>query len=236
MNLKFQTANCKKWSFSVHTKIGLYGIIMSMFFLLACCKEKNSIPESGNYIITQIKKCGRLHVVEYQIHKLVIFDDPIRIKGRILSDSFNIRLPLGDRKIIIPIDVILSAYIDFDYFTNKNITFKDQQIIITLPDPQITVKSSKIDHNSVRQYIDFSRSRFSDSEMAKLCQQGEEIILSHLNSYDILKKARISAAHTLIPIISNLGYKEESIVIQFQNNTYTDNVQRFIEKKASFKP
>ena len=71
------------------------------------------------------------------------FDDKIIVSGSLLSHSFKQELPVGDRKIAIPIDVTLRGYIDFSDFDVTNIKRRGNRITITLPDPTIVVSSSK---------------------------------------------------------------------------------------------
>ena len=86
-------------------------------------------------LITQIQKCSKLYTAEYRVHKIVTHDDVLRLKGSVLSRQFNIKLPLGDRKIAIPIDAKLKAWIDFSQFSERNIERRGNHITIILPDP-----------------------------------------------------------------------------------------------------
>ena len=58
-------------------------------------------------LIMQVQKCSRLYTAEYDVHKIVTYDDIVRLKGNVLNRDFNIKLPLGDRKIAIPMDAKL---------------------------------------------------------------------------------------------------------------------------------
>ena len=64
-------------------------------------------------LIMQVQKCSKLYTAEYRVHKIVTHDDALRLKGSLLKKQFDIKLPMADRKIAIPIDAKLKAYIDF---------------------------------------------------------------------------------------------------------------------------
>ena len=96
-------------------------------------------------LITQVQKCAKLYTAEYHVHKIVTHDDVVRLKGTLLKRGFDIKMPVGDRKIAIPIDAKLKAYIDFSTFSEENIERQGKEITIILPDPQVTMTSSKID-------------------------------------------------------------------------------------------
>lgn len=72
-------------------------------------------------LIMQVQKCSKLYTAEYRVHKIVTHDDALRLKGSLLKKQFDIKVPMADRKIAIPIDAKLKAYIDFSDFSEKNI-------------------------------------------------------------------------------------------------------------------
>ncbi len=84
-------------------------------------------------LVMQIQKTSRLYTTEYHIHKIVTHDDVVRLKGNLLQKDFDIRLPLGERKIAIPMDATLKAYIDFSDFSEANIERDGDRITILLP-------------------------------------------------------------------------------------------------------
>ena len=89
-------------------------------------------------LITQVQKCAKLYTAEYHVHKIVTHDDVLRLKGTVLKRGFDIKMPFGDRKVAIPIDAKLKAYIDFSSFSEDNIERQGKKITIVLPDPQVT--------------------------------------------------------------------------------------------------
>ena len=137
-------------------------------FILCCCCACNqhhetkgdtaSSDDAFHSFVMQVQKCSRIYTTEVKIHKIVTHDDVIRLKGTILAQDFNIKMPLGDRKIAIPMDATLKAFIDMSDFSEKNVERDGQKIIITLPDPQVTLTSSKIDQKGIKEYVGLVRS------------------------------------------------------------------------------
>ena len=174
----------------------------------------DTIPE----LITRIQKCSRLYTTEHHIHKIVTHDDIIRLKGNIMRKNFNIALPLGDRKIAIPMDATLKGYIDLADFSENNIERNGDHITILLPDPQVTLTSSKINQKEIRSYVGLTRSYFTDKEMTNFEQQGRQAILNNISNTDIIRTTQENAARVLVPIMVQLGYKEENVTIAFRKN------------------
>ena len=138
-----------------------YTLILSLLLCLTAChheKQAETLPppvDTLSVLVTQIQQCSRIHTTAYEIHKVVTHDDVIRLKGSFLAQSFNIKMPLGDRKIAIPIDATLKAYIDMSQFSERNVEKENGKIIITLPDPQVVMTSSRIDQKNIKEYGTF---------------------------------------------------------------------------------
>lgn len=182
-------------------------------------KQEASIAQGIDTVpmlIMQVQKCSKLYTAEYRVHKIVTHDDALRLKGSLLQKQFDIKVPLADRKIAIPIDAKLKAYIDFSDFSEENIERDGRKITIVLPDPQVTMTSSKIDQKNVRQYVALTRSNFSDAELADYQQQGRQAIIESIPKMGILESAQRNAAKVLVPMLKELGYAEEDITIAFR--------------------
>ncbi|MDD6895498.1 MAG: DUF4230 domain-containing protein [Prevotellaceae bacterium] len=205
-------------------------IITALATLMASCtgcKEKQKEKSVGNVVertdttavlIMQIQKCSKLYTAEYDIHKIVTHSDEKRLKGKLLNHNFDVRMPLGERKIAIPINVKLKAYIDFTAFGKDNVTIKEGKIEITLPDPRVAVTSSKVDHEEIRQYVDLTRSRFTDAELSNFEQQGRQAVVNSIPQLGIISTARDNAAQVIIPMIVKMGYDEKDITVTFRKN------------------
>lgn len=180
-------------------------------------------------LITQVQKCAKLYTAEYRVHKIVTHDDVVRLKGSLLQRSFNIKMPLGDRKIAIPVDAKLKAYIDFSEFSERNIKRQGDMITIILPDPKVTMTSSKIDQKNVKEYVALTRSHFSDAELASFQQQGREAIISSIPQLGLMETAQANATKVLIPMLKEMGYKEENITVAFRKHYDAADMMRLIK-------
>jgi len=180
-------------------------------------------------LITQVRKCSKLYTAEYRVHKIVTHDDVLRLKGSVLQREFNIKLPLGDRKIAIPIDAKLKAWIDFSQFSERNIERRGDHITIILPDPQVTMTSSKIDQQHVRQYVAFARANFSDAEMSAYELQGRTAIIESIPDLGILETAQANAAKVLVPMLTAMGYEEHQVTVAFRKHYDAADIQNLIK-------
>lgn len=180
-------------------------------------------------LIMQIQKCSKLYTTEYQIHKIVTHDDVVKLQGSLLKQNINIKLPLGDRKVAIPMDATLKAYIDFSNFSEKNIERDGQKITILLPDPKVELTSSKINQKEIKSYVGLVRAGFSDAELTNYEQQGREAIIQSIPRLGITEMARENAARTLVPMIQQMGYREEDITIAFRKEFKPYDVRKFLE-------
>ena len=184
-------------------------------------------------LITQIKKCSRLYTTEMKVHKIVTHDDVVKLQGKLLKQNIDIKLPMGERKVAIPIDATLKAYIDFSDFSERNIErTADGKITILLPDPRVELTSSKVNQQEIRSFVGMVRSRFSDEELTRYEQQGREAIIQSIPRLGIVDMAKASAAHALVPIIRQMGYREEDITVAYRKDFKSFDISRFIEVRS----
>lgn len=184
-------------------------------------------------LITQIKKCSRLYTTEMKVHKIVTHDDVVKLQGKLLKQNIDIKLPMGERKVAIPIDATLKAYIDFSDFSERNIERTgDGKITILLPDPKVELTSSKVNQQEIRSFVGIVRSRFSDEELTRYEQQGREAIIQSIPRLGIVDMAKASAAHALVPIIRQMGYREEDITVAYRKDFKSFDITRFIEVRS----
>ena len=181
-------------------------------------------------LVMQVQKCARLYTTEVKVHKIVTHDDVVRLRGSLLKQDFNVKVPLGDRKIAIPMDATLKAYIDFSQFSEKNVERSGEQITIVLPDPKVVLTSSKIDQKSIREFVALSRAHFSDAEMAAYEQQGREAIIESIPDLGIIETAKANAARVLVPMLVEMGYREENITIAFRKEFTIGDIRKLIER------
>lgn len=179
-------------------------------------------------LITQVQKCAKLYTAEYRVHKIVTHDDVVRLKGTLLKRDFDVKMTIGDRKVAIPIDAKLKAYIDFSSFSEENIERKGNKITIVLPDPQVTMTSSKIDQKNVKEYVSLTRAHFSDAELANFQKQGREAIIADINKMGIIETAQANAAKVLVPMLVELGYDEADIIIAFRKQYEPNDIMKLL--------
>lgn len=198
-------------------------LIMTLTSLLMTgCKSENGdtaqviVTDTVPSLVIQIQKCARLYTTEYHIHKIVTHNDILKLKGNILRKDIDIKLPLGERKIAFPMDATLKAYIDFSDFSESNIERNGEKITILLPDPKVVMTSSKINRNEVKEYVGLTRSYFTDKELASYEQQGRQSILNSVSQLGIKQTAQENAARVLVPMLTEMGYKEENVTIAFR--------------------
>lgn len=212
-----------------------------MIFAFSACSQKQPTAEKVNVIDTipvmvmQIQKCSRLYTAEAHVHKIITHDDQLNLKGSFMKKDFNIHIPGSNRKVAIPMDATIKAYVDFEGFSQKNVSRKGDKIEIILPDPKLVLTSSKIDHKAVKQYVSLTRSNFTDAELTKLEQQGRQSILNDIPNIDLMEQAQFSAANTLIPMLIDMGFKEENIKISFRKKFTLQDLKGFISNGLSDK-
>jgi hypothetical protein len=192
--------------------------------LMTGCKSENGdtaqdiVTDTVPSLVIQIQKCARLYTTEYHIHKIVTHNDILKLKGNILRKDIDIKLPLGERKIAFPMDATLKAYIDFSDFSESNIERNGDKITILLPDPKVVMTSSKINRDEVKEYVGLTRSYFTDKELSSYEQQGRQSILNSASQLGIKQTAQENAARVLVPMLTEMGYKEENITIAFRKS------------------
>lgn len=205
-------------------------ILLTLILSLSasCAKKEASMQEvdKEQNLVMSVVKCSKLYTVQYNVRKIVTFDDILSIKGSIFSEKFNVTLP-GDRKIAIPVDATIKGYIDFSEFSKENIAINGDEITITLPNPKIVMTSSKIDHAGMVEYSSLFRSKFTEKEKEDYLQQGIANIMANMKNTDIVSRSRINAFNTLQPMAIAAGYKPENIHVCFRDeierNAHSDN-------------
>ena len=214
-------------------------VMLSAAIMMTACGSKTeqekpseaTVVDTIPQLVMQIQQCSRLYTTEVKVHKIVTHDDVVRLKGNLMSRQFNIPLPLGDRKIAIPMDATLKAYIDFSEFDERSIERNGDKITVLLPDPQVVLTSSKINQKEVKEYVGIVRSHFSDSELSNYEQQGRQAIINDIPDMHIIETAQENAARVLVPMIAQMGYREENITIAFRKNlTMKDIIKRTLER------
>lgn len=210
-----------------------------VMLLLLCACGKKQTPTSTEHVdtipmlILQIQKCSRLYAAECRMRKIVTHDDRAQVQGQFMKHDYNIDLPLGQRKVAIPIEATVKAYIDFSAFSDANVRRTGQKIEVTLPDPSIVLTATRIDHKAVKQHVPLTRRNFSDEELASYERQGRQAIIDAIPQTDIVAMARESAARTLIPMLMRAGFAEQDITVSFRKDITKRDIRGMIERKDS---
>lgn len=206
-----------------------------MSFPALSCTEKakpDDTPAAIDTIptlITQVKKCSRLYTAEYKIHKIITHNDEVRAKGKILNHKYDVALPVGERKVAIPVDATIKAYIDFGDFSERNIKRNGRKMEILLPDPHVQLTASRINHGEIRKYVAMMRQNFSDSELANYEQQGRKAIINDIPRLDITDMAKESATKIIVPFFVGMGFNEEDITVTFRKDFTAKEIIRMVD-------
>jgi hypothetical protein len=155
-----------------------------------------------------------------------------KLTGSFLKHKFDISLPMSKRKVAIPMDATLKAYIDFDGFSESNIKRRGSKIEIILPDPKVMLTSSRINNEEIKQYVALTRSNFSDEELTNFERQGRQAIINEIPDMGIIDMARENAAATLIPILAQMGYQEKDVTITFRKEFSIRDLSTIFDKST----
>ena len=214
-------------------KLALY-LLASVLVSAACTggnagKEAAAPADTVPVMVMQIRKCSRLYTAEYQVRKIITHDDKVELKGSLFDRKFNVAVPMSERKIAIPVDAKLKAYVDFSGFSEKNVSVREGKVEITLPDPKVELTSTRVDHDGIRRHVPLIRSNFTDAEMAGYERQGREAIIKSIPQTGIIDMARAGATHALVPLLARLGFKEEDITITFRKEFTAEDMPLLLE-------
>lgn len=216
--------------------------VLAVGLAAASCGSREASAQAGadtvrvdtvHAVVMQVQRCSRLYTTEYRMHKVITHDDRLAVKGRLLGSDYDIPLPLGKRKVAIPIDATAKAYIDFAGFGKDNVVRSDSSHInIILPEPRIVLTSSRISHDDIREYVALTRGRFSDEELASYEQQGRKAVMEALAETDILENARAGAANVLVPMLVQMGYRAENVTVSFGRNYRPGDIMKLIDSST----
>lgn len=212
---------------------------IALFFCLlatACNEHKTDSPtpkvDTLPLMLTRLQDCSRIYATEIKVHKIITHKDVKKVEGKVLGQDFSIDVPMTKRRIAIPVDATIKAYVDMEKITASNIVRNGDNIKIILPRPQIILTATKIDHNTIKSYVSLMGRRFTDEELSIYEQQGRDAILKEIDQYQLMETARRNAANTLIPVITRLGFEEKNITISFEKTFSLGELQRFITFKS----
>ena len=214
---------------------GFFALLLILFFTNKCIsssteKEEertDSVPRPT--LIMQLQRCSRLNTAEIKLHKIITHDDEMKLSGKLMGKELSVNIPAGKRKVAIPLYATVKASIDLGKMTDDDIVREGNKITIYLPQPDVEITETHIDHEGVRQFVAITRSNFSDEELQKYELEGRKSIEASLGSLGIENMARESAARQLIPIVQAFGSKDTDITITFRKDEKNNTILRRIE-------
>ncbi len=178
------------------------------------------------YMVRQMQRCSRLNVAELKVHKIVTHDDAMKLSGTVLGKEVSVNIPAGKRKVAIPLYATIKGSIDLSKLTDEDIIRYGDKIEVFLPQPDIIITETHIDHDGIRQYVALTRSRFTDEELQSYEKQGRAAIERDIPAMNITGMAQENAARQIIPIIQAMGFKENNITISFRDNGRNNKILR----------
>ena len=190
--------------------------------------DLDAIPQLANHI----QQCSRLYTTDYRIHKVVMVQADKQLETSFLGVGFNV--PLGERRLLIPMEATLKGYNDFSNFSEDDIESDGEKVTITLPDPEVMLTSSRIDHDGTKQYVSWYLSNFDTTEQTAHAAKGRQDIIDKVKNdsrqkQHIVEAARQNAANLLIPLISRMGFDEQNITITFRQDFSFENLKIHID-------
>lgn len=221
-------------------KLLTYIIIATVSLTIASCsgrktaEEKHKQVDTIPMLIMQVKRCSKLYTAEYKMHKIITHNDEVRVKGKILQHDYDMALPIGTRKIAIPIDATIKAYVDMAGFGKENIRRNGKKIEILLPDPRIELTSSRINHGEIKKYVALMRQDFSDAELADYEQQGRQAIINDIPQTGITEMAKESAAKILVTFFVGMGFNEKDITVTYRKDFTPAEIMKMVETSSDF--
>ena len=208
---------------TIRMKKVLFIILSAMVFTFSSCsqkktEEKAKVIDTIPMMVMQIQQCSRLYTTEYKVRKIITQDDEQAVSGKLLGRPFSVTLPTGKRSVAIPIEATIKGYIDFADFSASNITRSGDRIEIVLPDPQVVMTSTRIDHDNAKERVPLLRSHYTDAELSAIERRGRQSIISSIPQMGIIESARANAAALLIPIVEQMGFQRDHITITFRQD------------------
>ena len=99
--------------------------------------------------------------------------------------------------VAIPLYATIKASIDLSKLTEADILRHEDRVEVLLPQPDIVITETHIDHDGIKQYVALTRSRFSDEELLAYERQGRDMIERDIPRMNITAMAQESAARSL---------------------------------------
>ena len=192
-----------------------------------CTCREEAQTDTTLLVLTQIRECSRIYTTQVEVHKIVTHNDDYNIELSAMA-KLSAKLPLGKRKIAMPVTATLKAYVDLSQLSPDNVHRSGEEVEIVLPDPTIILTSSKIEHDNTVTVVPWLRNNFRNEELASYARQGRADIIKSIPERNIIPTARANAARVIIPLLTQMGYKEENITVTFRKQFTAGEITRLI--------
>ena len=97
-----------------------------------------------------------------------------------------------------------------------------------LPDPKVMMTQTKVINEEIKKNVPLLRSDFTDEELTNYEAQGRNDIIAAIPQMNIIPTAQEGAAKVMIPLLEQLGFKQENIKVTFRKDFTFDEIKRFI--------
>lgn len=94
----------------------------------------------------------------------------------------------------------------------------------------MTLTATTIDHEQVKEKVSWLRTRFSDEERSRIEQQGRTAIVKSLKQMNLTESARQSAVQQLMPMLRQMGWSDDDVVITFRDDLGNSPFETLIRK------
>ena len=216
---------------------GPFKVLLScllLLFLIGCGKKQEGQAggktdvDTLTVLATHISACSKLYTAQYDLRKILIYTDTTTLNGNFLNQHVKMNVPFSDRRIAIPVTATAKGYIDLGRLKKSDIVRQGDKLEIILPDPEIALTATAIDHAGVKQKVGLLRHRFSDEEVTDIQQKGRAELIKSLAQTNILEDAKENAARVIIPLAVQCGYREENVTVAFRKDFINSDLQGLI--------
>ena len=214
--------------------VQLFLCCLLLLFLAGCGKKQMGQAEAKTdvdtltVLATHISACSRLYTSQYDLRKILIYTDTTTLNGNFLNRQVKVNIPFSDRRIAIPVTATAKGYIDLGRLKKSDIVRQGDKLEIILPDPEIALTATAIDHAGMKQKVGLLRHRFSDEEVTDIQQKGRAELIKSLAQTNILEDAKENAARVIIPLAVQCGYREENVTVTFRKDFRNSDLQGLI--------
>lgn len=215
-------------------KLATISCFMTVAPLLVSCDKIGLKPTGGqDNALEAIKECSRINTSEYEVSKVLVYDDSKGMFGEVFGMNVSMQLPGSMRTIAIPINGILKASVDMSQLTAENVVKAGNKLTVYLPDPKIELTATKVNNTGIREKTGWMRGNFTDAELTKLQNVCRDSLIASIPKLGLIDNARENARRTLITLLSSMGFEERDITINFKTDANSLTSTKYLEQLVS---